>query len=145
MPPPIAHPHLRIEHGHRVVVPAHLGGAHGVKDGGGNIASQPGQVFVALELRARLPFLGLELRQRRLRHDAPRDAQRIGGHLAVFVGAQVVGGDGGRVLKLRAAEGDRAPARGVEVAHAGGEGGTVCSGSPNASRLSGCTWYSMLA
>jgi hypothetical protein len=32
-----------------------------VKDGGGNVTGQPGQVFVALELRARLPFLGLYL------------------------------------------------------------------------------------
>jgi hypothetical protein len=71
----IAHPHLRIEHGHRVVVTAHLGGAHRVKDGGGNVTSQPGQVLVTLELRARLPFLWLVLCQRRLGHDAPRDAQ----------------------------------------------------------------------
>jgi hypothetical protein len=44
---------IRVEHRHRVAVGAHLGGAHRMEDGGGDVAGQARQVFVALVLRAR--------------------------------------------------------------------------------------------
>ena len=93
-----------------------------MEDGGGNVAGQPGQVFIGFILRAGFPFLGLVPAQRRLRNDAARDAQAVGRHLAILGGAEVAGGDGGRVLKAARLDLHAAPAGGVEVAHAGREG-----------------------
>ena len=93
-----------------------------MKDGGGNVAGQLGQVSVGLKLHTWFPLLRLVLGQRRLRHDAPGDAQRVRRHLAVGLGAQVVGGNGGGHIKAGALDLDRAPAGGVQVADAGGEG-----------------------
>ena len=61
-----------------------LRGAHGVEDGGGNVARQPRQVFVRLVLAPGFHSSGWCLCQRGLGHDAARDAQAVGGHLAVF-------------------------------------------------------------
>jgi hypothetical protein len=47
-----------VEHGHGVVARP-IGGAHGVEDGGGNVARQARQVLVALVLHAGLELLGL--------------------------------------------------------------------------------------
>jgi hypothetical protein len=88
-----------VEHGHRVVVAPHLGGAHRVEDGAGDVAGQARQFLVALVLHAGLVFLGREARHGRLGHDAARHAQAVGGDLAVLVGAEVVGGDGRRVVE----------------------------------------------
>jgi hypothetical protein len=70
-----------------------------VEDGGGDVAGQARQFLVALVLHAGLELLGLVFRQRRLGNDAARHAQAVGGDLAVFVGAEVVGRDGGRVFE----------------------------------------------
>ena len=117
-----AHAQVAVQHGQRVVGAAHLGGAHGVEDGAGDVAGQASQFFIGLELHAGLEFFGLVAGQRRLRHDAAGHAQAVGGHLAVFGGAEVVGRNGGRVLRARAGDVDMAPAGGVEVADARGEG-----------------------
>jgi hypothetical protein len=49
------------------------------------------ELVVGLELHAGLEFARAIPGQRRLRHDAPGQPQRIGGDLAVFGGAEVVG------------------------------------------------------
>ena len=117
-----AHAQPRIDHRHRIVIAPHLGGADRVKDGGGNVASQARQVGICLELDAGLELLRRIARQRRLRHDLARDPQRVGRHLAVGVGAQVVGRDQRRLVKARALDLHRAAAGRIQVADAGSEG-----------------------
>ena len=75
--------------------------------------------------------------------DAARDAQRIGRHLAVFVGAQVVGRDGRRVLRSALLLMRTVPRLvGFRLHTLAVKAGKLCSGSPKASSDSGCTWYS---
>jgi hypothetical protein len=50
-----------------------------MEDRGADVARQPRELVVGLELHARLDLARRYGRQRRLRDDAPRDAQRIGG------------------------------------------------------------------
>ncbi len=119
--PAVPHAQPRVEHRGGIPVGAHARGAHGVEDGGGDVSRQARELLVGLVLRARLPFLGPVGRQCRLRHDAARDTQRIGGHLPVLRRAQVARRDRRRVLEAGAADAHRAAARGIEVAHAGGE------------------------
>ena len=92
-----------------------------MKDGGGDVARQLGQILVGLVLGAGLPLLRLVVAECRLRHDVARDAQRIGCHLAIGIGTEVIGRDGGRVFKPVALDVDRAATGRVEVADTGGE------------------------
>ena len=52
---------------HRVVCPAHPGGAHRVEDGGGDVPGQSSEFFVALVLRPGPELFWPERRQRALR------------------------------------------------------------------------------
>lgn len=97
-----AHLQLAVDDGHVVVVFAHAGGADGVKNGAGNVACQLGQIFIGLVLNTGLELFRLERRHGRLRHDAARHAQAVCRHFAVFVGAEVVGRNGGRVFEVGA-------------------------------------------
>ena len=93
-----------------------------MEDGGRNVAGQLGQFRVGLELCAGFVFQGLVFLQCRLGHDGARQAQRVGGNFSVRLGAQVVGCNRRRLLKLRAADVHRAAAGRVEVAHTGRDG-----------------------
>ena len=57
-----------------------------------------------------------------MRHDAASDAQAVGRHLSVFIGAEVVGGNGWRVFEVGTFERHAASAAWIQVAHAGGDG-----------------------
>ena len=113
---------MGIDDRHGVVVRAHLGGANRVKNRGGDVAGQTGQILVGLVLHAGFVLFGLVLRQGALADDAACDAQGIGRDLAVFRGAEVIGGNRGGVFKTRRFDLHAAPAGGVQVADAGGEG-----------------------
>jgi hypothetical protein len=93
-----------------------------VEDGGGDVAGQAGEFFVALELHAGLVFLRLVTRQCGLGRDVARQAQALGGDAAVFGGGQVAGRNGGCGFRCGGCDAHMASARGVEVAHTGGDG-----------------------
>ena len=88
----------------------------------GDVASQARQLFVALELHARLPLLGLVTRQRRLGRDLAHLAQAVGGDQPVLVGAQVTRRDRRSVVGRRARIATLPRLVGIQVADAGGEG-----------------------
>ena len=117
-----AHRQPGVHHRHRVVGAAHAAGAHGVEDGGADVTGQTREFFIALELRTRLEFLRPIPRQRRLADDAARQAQRLRRHQAVFGRAQVARLDQRGGPGVGAGDAHLTARRGVQVAHAGGEG-----------------------
>jgi len=112
---------MRVDHGHGVIVGTHLGGANGMKNSGGNIASQPRQFLIGLELQAWLEFLRPIFGQCVLADDLAGHAQGVGGDLPVFRGAEVIGRNRWCVFKMRAFYLHRAPAGRVQVADTGGK------------------------
>jgi hypothetical protein len=84
-------------------------------------------------------------RERRLPHQAPRDADGVGGDLPVLVGCQIVRRDDRRPSDRPSAAGSVPREVGRRLQALTVTAGKRCSGSPNLSSDSGWTWNWMLA
>ena len=115
----------RINHCHRVLLQSHFGRAYGVENGRGDVSCQFGQFFIRLVLHTWFEFLRLVFSQSTLRNNFAGNAQGVCGYFPVFSGAEVVWCNGRCIGKLIALDVYAAPASGVQIAHAGGEGGKV--------------------
>ena len=116
------HAQAGVDHGGGVAGWAHLRGAHGVEDGGADVACGLHQFFIVLQMGTGFQFGRLVRCQSGLSNDAPRHPQRLRGDGSVVLGGQIVRRDTGRILQARRTNVHLAPAGGVQVANAGGEG-----------------------
>ena len=96
-----------------------------MKDGGTDVARglDQGLLVVIVQLRPRQIFVGMEIFQRRLRHDPARQSDRIRGDAAVLVGGEIIRLDARRVGRIGRAQPQRAAAGRAHVAYARREGG----------------------
>ena len=96
-----------------------------MKNRGANVSRQPGKFLIGLVLKARLELFRFVLGQCLLLCNAARYPKGIRCDLAVFLGVQVVGGNGGLDSGVPATNTHGTAARRVEVTNAGGNGWKV--------------------
>ena len=113
---------MRVNYCLVIIGPPHAGCSHRVKDRSANISGELGQFVVGLVLKAWFEFLGLVLLESRLFGNTARHPQRVGSHFSVFRRTQVIRRNGRRLLWVVTADAHGAPAGGVQVANAGGDG-----------------------
>ena len=89
------------DHGERIGVAAHLGGADRMEDRGADVAGRLGETgVIAADRFARQDFIRMKRLQRRLRHDVAGDADRVGGDAAILVGGQIIRLDRRRIRRI---------------------------------------------
>ena len=89
-----AHPQAFVDHRQRIAGQAHLRRAHGMEDGGADIAGRLDQIGVAVgHLRAGAEFFRLDIGPAPAAASAAGSGGGIGGNTAVFIGGQIVGRD----------------------------------------------------
>ena len=118
-----------VDDGQRIAGRAHLRGADGMKDRGADVAGGFRQRGVVVaDRRPRQIFLRAIPRQRRLLHQPPRDADGVGGDLAVFAGRQIVRRDHRRLVGCGRANPHGAARGRPQVAGADGDRGKAMQG-----------------